>query len=69
MKIIKWIKEGWIRRFILFVATWRRHRECVKTLNMLTDRDLKDIGLSRCDIDRLIWQDEDKTLKGRGKND
>jgi len=67
--MIDWLKEGWLRRFVLFVATWRKHRDMVKQLNRLTDRDLKDIGLNRSDIDRLIWQEEDKTLKGRGKDE
>jgi len=65
--MINWIKQGWVKRYLNYLFTWRKHREAIKSLNRLTDRDLRDIGLSRHDIDRLIWQDEDKTLKGRGK--
>ena len=47
------------------MSTWRKHRETIKTLNKLSDRELKDIGLSRGDVDRLIWLDED--IKQRGQ--
>ena len=46
---------------------WSEHRQAIKTLNRLSDRDLKDIGISREDIDRMVWLDEDKTMRGRGK--
>jgi uncharacterized protein YjiS (DUF1127 family) len=67
--MINWIKEGWVRRYFNYLSTWREHRDTIKSLNKLTDRDLKDIGLNRYDIDRLIWQEEDETLKGRGKDE
>lgn len=53
-------------RYVNFLATWREHRETIKQLNKLTDRELRDIGISRSDIDRLVWLEEDKTLRGRG---
>jgi len=31
---------------------------------MLSDRELKDVGLNRNDITRLIWLKEDKDLTG-----
>ena len=34
----------------------------------MTDRELSDIGISRWDIDRLVWLEEDKTVRGRGKD-
>jgi len=55
----------WFWRYVNFLATWREHRNAIKQLNMLTDRELNDIGLSRSDIDRLVWLDEDKDNRGR----
>ena len=56
---------SWIRRYWNFLATWREHRNAIKQLNMLTTRELNDIGLNRSDIDRLVWLDEDKDNRGR----
>jgi uncharacterized protein YjiS (DUF1127 family) len=56
-------------RYVNYLATWRNHREAVKQLNTLSDRQLSDIGINRADIDRIIWLEEDKTLRGRGNND
>ena len=55
----------WFWRYVNFLATWREHRNAIKQLNMLTDRELRDIGMSRSDIDRLVWLDEDKDNRGR----
>ena len=52
-------------RYINFLATWREHREAIKQLNRLTDRELRDIGLNRMDIDRLVWLKEDKDERGK----
>jgi len=46
---------------------WSEHRAAIKILNKLSDRELKDIGMSRQDIDRMVWLEEDKTMRGRGK--
>ena len=62
----KLLKENWVVRYWNYLASWREHRETIKQLNKLTDKELKDIGISRCDIDRLVWLEEDKTMKGRG---
>tara|TARA_R110001592_G_scaffold3582_7_gene20644 strand:+ start:925 stop:1110 length:186 start_codon:yes stop_codon:yes gene_type:complete len=59
---------NWFIRYWKYLATWREHREAIKHLNRLSNRSLKDIGISRCDIDRLVWLDEDKTMRGRGNN-
>lgn len=65
--MIKFIKQNWIKRYLNYLNTWREHRETIKQLNRLTDKELKDIGITRCDIDRLIWQEEDKTMRGRNE--
>jgi uncharacterized protein YjiS (DUF1127 family) len=65
--MINWIKQNWIVRYIKYLKTWRYHRETIKQLNRLTNKELRDIGITRADIDRLVWQEEDKTMRGRGK--
>ena len=58
---------SWLRRYLNYLATWRKHRDAIKQLNKLTDRELNDIGISRADIDRLVWLEEDKSMRGRGQ--
>lgn len=55
----------WFERYIRYLATWRKHRETIKQLNTLTDKELKDLGINRGDIDRLVWLDEDKQKRGQ----
>lgn len=52
-------------RWINYVNTWRAHRSVIKELNQLSDRELLDIGISRGQINDLIWLDED--IKKRGE--
>lgn len=59
----------WIWRFIKYVQTWRKHRAVIKELNMLSDLELRDIGINRADIDRLVWLKEDMEKRGNDKND
>lgn len=47
-----------------YLITRAEHRRVIKELNRLTDAELKDIGINRCDIDRLVWLDEDKQQRG-----
>jgi uncharacterized protein YjiS (DUF1127 family) len=68
-KILRWIKENWVVRYFNYLNTWREHRETIKVLNRMSDEQLKDIGMSRNDISRLIWLEDDKTMKGRGNAD
>ena len=56
---------SWFRRFWYYVKTWREHRKIIKELNALTDRQLKDIGVKRSDIDMLVWLQEDKEKRGK----
>ena len=58
----------WIWRYWKYLRTWRKHRETIKQLNQLTDKELNDIGISRTDIDRLVWLKEDLTMRARGRN-
>ena len=58
----------WFWRYMNYLATWREHRKAIKQLNQLSDKELSDIGISRCDISRLIWLEEDKTMRGRSSD-
>ena len=55
---------SWFWRYMNYLATWREHRKVVKELNALTDKELKDIGINRGDIDRLVWLEADKKRRG-----
>ena len=59
----------WFWRYVNYLATWRSHRNAIKQLNMLTDNELRDIGINRADIDRMVWLEEDKQLRGKNNND
>lgn len=52
------------QRYWNYLCTWRLHRDTVKALNKLDDRELSDIGLSRADVDSMIWLEEDKEQRG-----
>lgn len=58
---------SWFWRYMNYLATWREHRNAIKQLNLLNDRELADIGINRADIDRLVWLRKDKDARGRGK--
>ena len=57
----------WFWRYMNYLATWREHRKAIKQLNQLTDRELRDLGISRADIDRLVWLEEDKQKRGKSE--
>jgi uncharacterized protein YjiS (DUF1127 family) len=35
------------------LAAWRRYREIVRELSAMSDHELSDIGISRCDIEGI----------------
>ena len=57
------------KRYWNYMNTWREHRRVIKELNQMTDRQLTDMGIARADIERLIWLDEDKTMRKRGEKE
>ena len=38
------------------ISAWRRYREVVRELSQMTDYELADIGISRCDIGYVARQ-------------
>jgi uncharacterized protein YjiS (DUF1127 family) len=56
-----------IIRFFRYCVLWSEHRAAIKILNTLSDRELKDIGIARPDIDRMVWLREDKDARGGSK--
>ena len=52
-------------RFLRYSVLWSEHRKVVKILNTLTDRELKDIGLTRGEIDNMVWLETDKQQRGK----
>ena len=63
------LNKNWVIRWLRYVNTWREHRRIIKELNALDDKTLRDIGINRCDIDRLIWLEYDKEKRGNTNND
>jgi uncharacterized protein YjiS (DUF1127 family) len=63
------MKQRWVNnifvRFMRYCVLWSEHRHAIKVLNQLSDKELKDIGLNRSDIDRMVWLKEDKDNSGR----
>jgi uncharacterized protein YjiS (DUF1127 family) len=63
------LNQNWVIRWLRYVNTWREHRRIIKELNALDDKTLRDIGINRCDIDRLIWLEYDKEKRGNTNNE
>ena len=43
-----------IKSFAERYTAWRKTRDAVRELNSFSDRDLADIGISRCDIELVV---------------
>jgi len=58
-QIRKLLLENPVVRFLRYAATWHRHRETIKYLYSLSDRELKDVGINRNEIVDLIFRSDD----------
>lgn len=61
------IMETMLMRFVRYVIDWRKTRGLIRELNMLSDKTLKDIGISRGEIRHLVYtleQEEQEGTKG-----
>ena len=45
-----------VARLVRMLRVWRRYNENLRELNRLDDRELADIGITRCDIQRIAWE-------------
>lgn len=61
------ILETYLMRFVRYVIDWRKTRAVIRELNMLTDKQLKDIGINRGEIDHLIYTLNDEEKRGKRK--
>lgn len=41
---------------VRMVRVWRRYNRYLGELNRLNDRELADIGITRCDVQRIAWE-------------
>jgi uncharacterized protein YjiS (DUF1127 family) len=48
--------ENPVVRWFKYLNTWTAHRDTIKQLHALDDRELKDIGFTRGEIDTLIFR-------------
>ena len=46
--------RDWFNRQLGALAEWHRRQETLREMEMLTDRELADIGLSRSDLPRVF---------------
>ena len=61
------IMETMLMRFVRYVIDWRKTRSVIRELNMLSDKQLKDIGINRGEIDYLVYTLEQQEQKGKKK--
>ena len=52
----KRVLESYLIRFIRYVIDWRKTRAVIRELNKLSDKQLKDIGMNRGEIEHLIYR-------------
>ena len=48
-----------ISQILAAIQRWRLYRQTVAELSLLSDRDLNDLGISRCDINAIAAQSVD----------
>ena len=51
-EIVMYLVAGLVR----MLRVRRRYNESLRELNRLDDRELADIGITRCDIQRIAWE-------------
>ncbi len=55
-----------LSHFVASFVAWRRDRTAVAELSAMSDRELMDIGVSRCDVGRAFNRDFNADLRQRG---
>lgn len=61
------LMETMLIRFLRYIIDWRRTRGMIRELNMLSDKQLKDIGIERGEINYLVYTREQEESKGINK--
>lgn len=61
------IMETYLMRFVRYVIDWRKTRSLIRELNMLSDKTLRDIGISRGEIRHLVYTLEQQEQEGTKK--
>jgi len=56
----------WLSHRIADLLSWRRNSQAAAELSRMSDHELSDIGLSRCDITRVFSRDYNADLRQRG---
>ena len=76
LKSLRKIICGTIRGFAKFMyrlwkylATWQAHRDTIKHLNRMSNAQLRDIGITRGEINNLVWMKDDILDAGDRIND
>src|SRR5262245_60984724 len=54
-----------LQRWLVAYMTWRLEREAIAQLGSLSDRTLKDMGLTRSEIARVVRGDEERMPRDR----
>ncbi len=49
-------------KIMKFIKQYHMYQVARKELSSLSDYELNDIGVSRCDIDRISWQSTGKNI-------
>jgi uncharacterized protein YjiS (DUF1127 family) len=52
----------WLAMLGNSIAVWWLHREAIKALRQLNDRELRDIGLARCHIEAAAKGDKNPDI-------
>jgi uncharacterized protein YjiS (DUF1127 family) len=57
---------AWLASCVAAVANWRKQQAALAELEMMTDHELMDIGLTRGDFGRVFDADHNRDLVRRG---
>jgi len=49
-----------LSHFVRFLRQWRAYGHSLQELSRLGDRELADIGINRCDIPRVAWEQAER---------
>ena len=53
----------------MYLATWQAHRDTIKHLNRMSNAQLRDIGITRGEINNLVWMKSDILDAGDKQDD